>query len=223
MRGTRSLKLNTESKQRTLFIRGTGWKNQYEFEAKQKGRQHSQSTQQRRVMIQKVVTPSPVPQLIMQEVLVSFAIPRQTPMIQRVRETVEVPQIQFIDKVVDAPVGVQNDPETELEIPTPVAWHCSARLMSINFPAPLGPNLFVLGEPVLHKYDTVFDWYAQEVGFGLSSSRRNVGKLVRQGREGSLHQESRCGREIEGDLCLLPLERWRETDAKRAQWPWNGV
>ena len=59
------MKLNTESKQRTLFIRGTGWKNQYEFEAKQKGRQLSQSTQQRRVMIQKVVTPSPVPQLIM--------------------------------------------------------------------------------------------------------------------------------------------------------------
>eukprot|EP00450_Noctiluca_scintillans_P023542 CAMPEP_0194515976 /NCGR_PEP_ID=MMETSP0253-20130528/48748_1 /TAXON_ID=2966 /ORGANISM="Noctiluca scintillans" /LENGTH=470 /DNA_ID=CAMNT_0039359775 /DNA_START=60 /DNA_END=1472 /DNA_ORIENTATION=+ len=68
-------------------------------------------------------------------------------------------------------------------------WHCSARLMSINFPAPLGPNLFVLGEPVLHKYYTVFDWQAQQVGFGLSSSRRNVGALVRQDHQGSLTEE----------------------------------
>ena len=96
------------------------------------------------------------------------------------------------------------------------AWHCSARLMSINFPAPLGPNLFVLGEPVLHKYYTVFDWHAQEVGFGLSSSRRNVGKLVRQGREGSLHQESRCGKKIEGDLCLLSLSGKVERDRCQA-------
>ena len=41
-------------------------------------------------------------------------------MIQRVQKTVEVPQIQFIDKYVDAPVGVQADPEIELEMPTPV-------------------------------------------------------------------------------------------------------
>ena len=118
-------------------------KNQYEFEAKQKGRQLSQSTQQRRVMIKKVVTPSPVPQLIMQEVLVSFAIPRQTPMIQRVQKTVEVPQIQFIDKVVDAPVGVQNDPEIELEIPAPVAEDTPSTWTGVN------PNIADPMNPVL--------------------------------------------------------------------------
>ena len=41
-------------------------------------------------------------------------------MIQRVQKTVEVPQIQFIDKIVDAPAGVQDDLEIELEMPTPV-------------------------------------------------------------------------------------------------------
>ena len=44
---------------------------------------------------------------------------RQTPMIQRVQKTVEVPQVQFIDKFVDAPVSVQADLEIELEVSTP--------------------------------------------------------------------------------------------------------
>ena len=45
-------------------------------------------------------------------------------MIQRVQKTVEVPQIQFIDKFVDTPVGVQAEPEIELEMVecTTSAW-----------------------------------------------------------------------------------------------------
>jgi len=35
---------------------------------------------------------------------------------------------------------------------------CKPNLMRVAMPPPLGPNLFVLGEPVLRRYYTVFDW-----------------------------------------------------------------
>jgi len=51
---------------------------------------------------------------------------------------------------------------------------CSPRLMPVNMPEPLGPNLWILGEPVLHRYYTVYDWKALQVGFSVASNRRNV-------------------------------------------------
>jgi hypothetical protein len=50
---------------------------------------------------------------------------------------------------------------------------CAPRLMPVNLPAPLGPNLFILGEPVLHRYYTVYDWSEKQVGFGLAANERN--------------------------------------------------
>jgi len=49
---------------------------------------------------------------------------------------------------------------------------CVPRLMPVNLPA-LGPNLFILGEPVLHQYYTVYDWATKSVGFGISGNDRN--------------------------------------------------
>lgn len=46
--------------------------------------------------------------------------------------------------------------------------------MPVNFPAPLGPNLFILGEPVLSRYYTVYDWERPQIGFGLAASRQNI-------------------------------------------------
>jgi len=57
---------------------------------------------------------------------------------------------------------------------TNVTRHCSPRLMPVNMPAPLGPNLFILGEPVLHRYYTVYDWSKLQVGFSLANSNRNT-------------------------------------------------
>merc|ERR1719160_179427 len=51
--------------------------------------------------------------------------------------------------------------------------HCRPRLMPVNLPEPLGPNLFILGEPVLHRYYTVYDWTQKQVGFGLAANDRN--------------------------------------------------
>jgi hypothetical protein len=51
---------------------------------------------------------------------------------------------------------------------------CRPRLMPVSMPAPLGPNFFILGEPVLHRYYTVFDWAGPKVGFSVANSKRNT-------------------------------------------------
>jgi len=43
--------------------------------------------------------------------------------------------------------------------------HCKPMLMSMDLPAPLGPKLFILGEPVLRKYYSVYDAKDKRVGF----------------------------------------------------------
>jgi len=57
---------------------------------------------------------------------------------------------------------------------------CVPRLMPVNLPA-LGPNIFILGEPVLHQYYTVYDWATKSVGFGISASDANK-KALSDGR-----------------------------------------
>jgi len=54
-----------------------------------------------------------------------------------------------------------------------IARNCTARIMAVNMPAPIGPKLFILGEPVLHRYYTVFDWKLAQVGFSLANNHRN--------------------------------------------------
>mmetsp|Transcript_30383 Transcript_30383/g.87027 ORF Transcript_30383/g.87027 Transcript_30383/m.87027 type:complete len:446 (+) Transcript_30383:73-1410(+) len=49
---------------------------------------------------------------------------------------------------------------------------CRPALMPVNFQAPLGPNLFILGEPILRRYYTVYDWSRQLIGFGLVAGAR---------------------------------------------------
>lgn len=57
---------------------------------------------------------------------------------------------------------------------------CMPRVMPVNLPPPLGPNLFILGEPVLHRYYTVFDWKAEQIGFGISATSANRQALQQQ-------------------------------------------
>jgi len=67
---------------------------------------------------------------------------------------------------------------------------CRPRLMPVRLPAPLGPKLFILGEPVLHRYYTVYDWGNRRVGFSLANNRRNTmdpSQIV--DRRGALPQE----------------------------------
>jgi len=55
-------------------------------------------------------------------------------------------------------------------IAPPIRRSCSPRTLPVNLPAPVGPKLFILGEPVLHRYYTVYDWKKQSVGFGLANN-----------------------------------------------------
>jgi len=43
---------------------------------------------------------------------------------------------------------------------------CKPMLMSMDHPEPIGPKLFILGEPVLRKYYTVYDTEKKRIGFG---------------------------------------------------------
>merc|ERR1719506_685799 len=60
------------------------------------------------------------------------------------------------------------------DAPGSVPRFCRPRLMPVNMPAPLGPKLFILGEPVLHRYYTVFDWAGPKIGFGVANNKRNT-------------------------------------------------
>jgi len=51
--------------------------------------------------------------------------------------------------------------------------HCRPRVMAVDMQKALGPNLFILGEPVLHRYYTVYDWHRKRVGFGLANNNKN--------------------------------------------------
>jgi len=55
-----------------------------------------------------------------------------------------------------------------------ISRHCSAKLMPVNLAAPVGPKLFILGEPVLHRYYTVYDWKSLRVGFALANNKANA-------------------------------------------------
>jgi hypothetical protein len=45
---------------------------------------------------------------------------------------------------------------------------CKPMLMSMDHPEPIGPKLFILGEPVLRKYYSVYDAENKKIGFGKS-------------------------------------------------------
>lgn len=48
---------------------------------------------------------------------------------------------------------------------------CVPMLMMMDLPEPLGPKLFILGEPVLQRYYTGFDAKANRVGFAMAKHR----------------------------------------------------
>lgn len=71
---------------------------------------------------------------------------------------------------------------------------CSPRLLPVNVGAPLGPKLFILGEPVLQQYYTVFDWQRNQIGFGLASrASSKLGDSVSFLQVEVLVQRRKCG------------------------------
>lgn len=48
---------------------------------------------------------------------------------------------------------------------------CQPTMMPIDMPAPIGPKLFIWGEPVLRKFYTVYDLAEKKIGFGIAAHR----------------------------------------------------
>jgi len=53
---------------------------------------------------------------------------------------------------------------------------CFPALMAMDFEEPMGPKLYLLGEPVLRKYYTVFDAERQMVGLARATHRQALGR-----------------------------------------------
>jgi cathepsin D len=53
--------------------------------------------------------------------------------------------------------------------------YCRSMLLPVAMAPPLGPNVFIWGEPVLRKYYTVYDWGAKQIGF-TRARNQNGGK-----------------------------------------------
>eukprot|EP00930_Biecheleria_cincta_P059212 TRINITY_DN4496_c0_g2_i1.p1 TRINITY_DN4496_c0_g2~~TRINITY_DN4496_c0_g2_i1.p1 ORF type:complete len:618 (-),score=98.03 TRINITY_DN4496_c0_g2_i1:219-2072(-) len=52
----------------------------------------------------------------------------------------------------------------------PDGWRltCRSLLLPLDLPAPIGPRTFILGEPVLRKYYTIYDWESRRVGIATA-------------------------------------------------------
>lgn len=70
--------------------------------------------------------------------------------------------------------GSKEDPADAGAARPAAPLQCRPKLMAVSLPEPLGPNLFILGEPVLHRYYTVFDSEQLQIGFGLAANRQNA-------------------------------------------------
>lgn len=55
---------------------------------------------------------------------------------------------------------------------SPTQGVCKPMLMAIDVEEPLGPNLFILGEPVLRKYYSVYDALGARIGLGRAMTHR---------------------------------------------------
>jgi len=60
----------------------------------------------------------------------------------------------------------EDPPSNDTDIPRRRDFRCFPLLMTLELEEPLGPKLFILGEPVLRKYYTVYDARLKRVGFG---------------------------------------------------------
>jgi hypothetical protein len=63
-------------------------------------------------------------------------------------------------------------------------------ISKVKLPEPLGPKLFILGEPVLHRYYTVYDWQEKKVPRGAPGAYLCEKLIVNIDVEGETEFES---------------------------------
>jgi len=62
---------------------------------------------------------------------------------------------------------------------------CRSLLLPLDLPAPIGPRTFILGEPVLRKYYTIYDWSERRIGFAAANHSNEVNGTGAVGAPGS--------------------------------------
>jgi len=90
---------------------------------------------------------------------------------------------------------------------------CRSLLLPVDMKEPLGPRVFIWGEPVLRKYYTVYDWGEKRIGFAKSVAEPKV-FLATGGAEGA---GGAVGAPPEGSLAAgAPLTAKREATSTGA-------
>jgi hypothetical protein len=59
---------------------------------------------------------------------------------------------------------------------------CTPKLLPVSLNDSIGPNVFVLGEPILQRYYTVYDWSGLRAGFGLAAHNGGEGGVMSDSR-----------------------------------------
>jgi hypothetical protein len=70
-----------------------------------------------------------------------------------------------------------------------VSRQCLPKTVGISMEEPIGRKFFLLGEPVLQRYYSVFDWERLAVGFGVANNQRNNAPPPAEGFKGVLPDE----------------------------------
>lgn len=84
----------------------------------------------------------------------------------------------------------ENKPQNVTET-TRKDLFCRPMLMSLDMPEPLGPKLFILGEPVLRKYYTVYDAHEKRVGFARAKHLNPFKAVNKLEGAGASHRQER--------------------------------
>lgn len=69
-------------------------------------------------------------------------------------------------------VGEGLDTQADIDRKLAEESKCQPTIMPIDMAAPIGPKLFIWGEPVLRRYYTVYDAAEKRIGFGLAAHTR---------------------------------------------------
>lgn len=81
---------------------------------------------------------------------------------------------------------------------------CRPRLMRVALPQ-LGPKLFILGEVVLKRYYTVFDWEQKRVGFGLSAQDKQDVLLLMQAYTRLKRRAPKIDPAVRSQVVMMPV------------------
>jgi hypothetical protein len=81
---------------------------------------------------------------------------------------------------------------------------CRPRLMRVALPQ-LGPKLFILGEVVLKRYYTVFDWEQKRVGFGLSAQEKQDVLLLMQAYTRLKRRAPKIEPSVRSSVVMMPV------------------